>query len=179
MGIVFTSLPISYYLYKKYYVRENKISVKRIIIMVFLGLSVSLFYNMLTYNFQMNTNIEINKILLFLYIGIVGPIFEEFVFRYVSLKIALKNFSVIKSVLYISLVFSLLHSGLISMLYAFLISILLSYVYIKYNNIKYPIIIHISANIMSLCITSFNIFYLFISSLILIILLIYIRDDHI
>ena len=85
IGITITLIPISIYLYKKYKIKETKIDIKKLLLMIPLGLSISLFYNMLTINFQTNkTIIDLNIILIVAYMVILGPIFEELVFRYVS-----------------------------------------------------------------------------------------------
>lgn len=169
IGSVIVTIPIVIYLYYKNKVVESKIKWNRLLLMGLLGLSFSLFYNMITIKFQTNDVIEINFVLLFLYLVIFAPLFEEFVFRYVALRKARENYSEKKAIVLVSLIFALMHSGLINMVYAFLIGVLLSYVYIKYKNIVYPIVFHIFANLMSVCISGFNIMALIISLIVLVV----------
>lgn len=178
IGIVITSIPICIYIFKRYKIKESKIHLSKMLLMIPLGLSMSLFYNMLTINFQVNVSTELNIYLLILYLVIVAPIFEEFVFRYLSLRMACDAYSKTKAIIYVSLAFALMHSGLINMIYAFLIGVLLSYVYLKYKNILYPIILHIAANLMSVCINKFNMVYLLISFIVLLLIIIYLRDKE-
>lgn len=176
IGITITIIPLSIYLYKKYKIKEPKIELKKIIPMIPLGLSISLFYNMLTINLQPEkTLINLNLIVIILYTVIIGPIFEELVFRYIALRKAQEKYSIKNAIFIISITFALMHSGLINIIYAFIIGLILSYIYIKYKNIIYPIIVHISANLMSIFITEFNIIALIISSIFLVLTLIYIK----
>lgn len=169
IGITITLIPISIYLYKKYKIKETKIDIKKLLLMIPLGLSISLFYNMLTINFQTNkTIIDLNIILIVAYMVILGPIFEELVFRYVSLRKAKENYKENTAIIIISTIFALMHSGAINIIYAFLIGLALAKIYTKYNNILYPITLHISANLMSILISEFNLIALIISAISLI-----------
>ena len=180
LGTVITSVLISIYLYRKYKTKGNRLRVSKLLLMIPLGMGISLFYNMLTINWLNNEVMEINKILLYSYIVIVGPVFEEIVFRYVGLKFAKKEYSEKKAIIIVSILFALLHSGIFNIIYAFLIGVILSYIYIKYKNIMYPILLHISANLMSLLITGFNAYALIISAIVLVFMYIYLRkEDHV
>lgn len=180
IGIIITTIPISIYLFKKYRVKEDKINFGKLLLMVPLGLSISLFYNMLTIKFQTGEVIDLNKVLLFLYLVIMAPLFEELLFRYVSLRIAKENYSEKGAVILTSLAFAFMHSGMINMIYAFIIGIVLCYAYIKNKNIMYPLVLHVSANLMSVLITEFSLIALIISFIILVILLIYLKKiNHI
>lgn len=180
IGVIITSIMISVYLYRNYKKKENKVSVNNVLLMILLGVCISSFCNMITINFMEEEIIDINKILLYSYMVIIGPIFEEMVFRYVGLRFAKEEYSLKKAIVITSIVFALLHSGLFNMIYAFLIGIVLSYIYVRYRNILYPIILHISANLMSVCITDFNLITLIISALGLAIICIFlIKENHV
>jgi len=178
IGMVISTIPIVIYLYNKYKIKESKIKLNKLLLMVPLGLSISLFYNMLTIKFQMSATIDLNIILLVLYLVIFAPLFEEFVFRYIALRKARENFSDKKAIILVSIVFALMHSGILNIIYAFLIGVVLSYVYIKYKNIVYPLVLHISANLMSVCITDFNLIALVASLLVLVIMTIYLKKQN-
>lgn len=180
VGITITIIPISIYLFKKYHKTESHIELKKIFPMIFLGLNISLFYNMLTINLQPEkTIINLNIFILILYTVILGPIYEELLFRYVSLNKAQEKFSKKTSIIIITLIFAFLHTDIISIIYAFLLGLILSYIYIKYNNILYPIIIHISANLISIFITKFKLILLILSTIFLLITILYLKIiDH-
>lgn len=169
-------VPISIYLFKKHKIKENKTEIKKIIPIIILGLSISLFFNMLTINIQEeNPLTNLNIILLISYVVIIAPIFEELLFRYIALKDARKNYQDKIAILIISIAFALMHTGIINIIYTFLLGIILSFIYIKYKNIIYPIILHASANLMSLLISEFNLVYLIISIVLLTSTIIYIK----
>lgn len=168
IGVTLTSIPIASYLYKKYKIKEKRIELNKLLYMIPLGIGVSFTYNMLVFELIKNKEIaDLNILIVILYTGIIGPLFEEIVFRYVSLRKANELYNTKIAVIIISLVFALLHSGIINIIYAFIIGIILSYIYIKKENILYPIIIHISANITSIFITGYNTYLLLIGIILL------------
>lgn len=178
IGNGISMIPISIYLFKKYNIKENKIKINKLLLMIPLGMSISLFYNMLTIKLQSQTVMDINKYFLFTYVVFIAPIFEEIVYRYITYRKTKEVYSSKKAMFLVSLVFALMHDGLISMIYAFLLGILLIYMYDRYKNILYPIVIHISANMMSMFITKFNIIALIVSFIILLILYLYYRKEN-
>lgn len=172
-------VPLSIYLYKKYKRKEQPIKANKLFPLIPLGLSLSLFYNMLTITMQQSkTIISLNPILLVLYTVILGPIFEELVFRYISLNRAREVYKKNTAILLISFVFAILHSGLINSIYAFLLGLVLASIYLKYKNIVYPITIHMSANLMSVFVSKFNFVALVISGLCLLLTILYIEKTN-
>ena len=116
---------------------------------------------------QVTTNIPL--IILLISSGIIGPIYEEILFRYILLN-RLKTFnSTTKSIILNSIIFALIHINPIKICYAFILGLILNLTYQKYNNIIAPILIHASANIISLFLTEFNIYILILSTMSLII----------
>lgn len=169
VAITISTIPVSIYLYKKYKIKEEKLDYKKLLIMIPLGIGTSLFYNMLTINYQEpQTLLDLNIYLIILYTAILGPIFEELVFRYVSIKKAKEVYNENTAIIIITIIFALMHSGIINITYAFLIGLLLALIYKKYYNIIYPIIIHISANFTSIFIKEYNTLALIISTFLLI-----------
>ena len=170
VGITISIIPISTFIYKKYHIKEEKINIKRLLYMIPLGFGVSWFYNMLTINFNQNNELlDLHILIVIAYVVILGPIFEELLFRYLALNKAKKVYSEKIALIIISISFGLMHSGLIGIIYAILIGYLLGYIYIKEKNILYPIIIHISANLASIFVSDFNIIFLIISIFLLLI----------
>lgn len=92
------------------------------------------------------TNINLNLILGFLNSIFIIPIVEEYLFRYLPIRI-FKNKNLV--IFISSLIFSLVHSTFgIMYLVIFLSSLLLFYIYKKTNNIKYSIISHSMYNLL-------------------------------
>lgn len=86
-------------------------------------------------------------------IGIIIPICEELIYRgliYMRMRQYLNvNIAIVAS----SLIFGIIHGNLVQGIYAFLIGILFAYAYEKYGTLKAPVILHISANMLSLGLT--------------------------
>ena len=60
-----TSIPIVIFLLNKYKIKGDKVEVKKLLLMIPLGLCISLFYNMLTISFMTEQVLEINNIILY------------------------------------------------------------------------------------------------------------------
>lgn len=124
---------------------------------ILLGISISIIYNMII--FKLGIKFDITSIPLILDIiasGIIGPIFEEILFRY-SLINKLSKFNNNSLCMIISsFIFAICHNNLITIIYAFIIGLFNSYYYIKKKDILVPITIHISANIVSSFLFDFN-----------------------
>lgn len=80
-------------------------------------------------------------------ISIIGPIFEELIFRKLLVDRTIKYGAKISIILSATL-FGLMHGNLNQFFYAFLLGGFFAYVYIKTGKIIYPIILHISLNLM-------------------------------
>lgn len=146
--------------------------------MIPLGVTISLIYNNLTITFKEPSILTTkNIIIIILYTSIIGPIFEEILFRYVTYNKLKDIYNSNISILITTTIFSLLHQGLISIAYAFILGLILSYIYKKTRNILYPITIHISANFASIFITSYQPIVLILSIIILLIT-IYLIKKH-
>jgi len=185
-------LPIIYKVFKKYK-KENKFTLKDIIIPTFFGITISLVYNIILFylnnKFNFTNKFEINNIPLIVQIvssGILGPILEELIFRGIVYN-KLKTFNKQKiSMILTSIIFALFHSDIINAIYAFIVSFVLIYLYEKYKSLKAPILTHIFLNttiiLMLNIITKnfiiFNLYLLIISIIILLVLKIYLKKDE-
>lgn len=149
VAIVF--IPVLYYIYRKYKTRE-KLDLKNAIIFILLGMSISLVYNLLI-NFIDNSYYSINQTPLYIQIissGIIGPGLEELLFRGIVYN-KLNKFNKVNTAMILStLIFSIFHFSLVTSIYTLFIGYILVYVYEKYKNLKYSMIIHMSANITSI-----------------------------
>lgn len=141
ISISFTLIFI-YYLYK-YYKKSNEI--KKIntplIPIIINSITLSLLLNLVLPSKE--TNIDFSLYLL-ITTSILGPVIEELIYRgliYNYLKINTK-----KSIIITTIIFSIVHLNIIKMIYAFIIGLYLIYLQKKYQNIKLPIISHITMN---------------------------------
>ena len=148
---------ITTYIYNKNKIKESNINYKLLFPVISIGISISCFLNMIIFKIYPPIN-NVNNISFILIIssGLLGPIYEEILFRYINLN-KLKEFNTpIKSILINSLIFALIHFNIKEIIFAFFLSLTINYIYHKKNNIIYPIIIHQSANIISLFLSSYN-----------------------
>ena len=80
-------------------------------------------------------------------ISIIGPIFEELLFRKLLIDRTIKYGARVSIILSATL-FGLMHGNLNQFFYAFLLGGFFSYVYIKTGKIIYPILLHIFLNLI-------------------------------
>lgn len=86
---------------------------------------------------------------------IAAPVLEEIMFRGLIFG-RLRVYLAPKAAMVISsLIFGLFHGNLVQFAYAFIIGMLLAYVYEKYKKITAPIMFHIGANLLSVIVTEF------------------------
>ena len=124
---------------------------------ILLGISISIIYNMII--FKLGIKFDITSIPLILDIiasGIIGPIFEEILFRYSLINKLSKFNNNTLCIILSSFIFAICHNGITTIIYAFIIGIFNSYYYIKKKDILVPITIHISANVVSSFLFNFN-----------------------
>lgn len=151
-------------LLNRYREKEKSLPLKDYYGAVLFGISLACFLNMLIFKLgQSNEIIEVNKILLFISSGILGPIMEELLFRKKLLTELLMFNNKYVSILLSSFIFSFLHNGMITMLYAFILGIVFGIIYIKYKNVKLTIFMHMAANIIVIYLTRYNTLILILS----------------
>lgn len=168
--IVFFNILVLLYLLKHYYTKEKEIRLSSFISSIFIVVSVSLVLNMLffMFNLQNVSNMSISIYLLIFSSGIIGPIVEEYLFRKILLTRLLELYSTKLAIIIECLIFSLFHSGLNGIIYAFIIGLILSIIYVKYKNINVSIIAHMISNTLVLFLIGFNIYILLLSIVMLI-----------
>lgn len=176
-SIFFIILQIIYIVYKSKGIKF-KINYKSYIPYIMLGVGISSLYNMIIFRLGFINEVTSNVNILFSIIctGIIGPIFEEFLFRYdltrrLSLFINKKWMVVLLS----SGVFALCHNGITSIIYAFIIGLINSYIYMKDKDFIKPILLHISANILVIFLTGYNLYILILGILLVVIATLIIR----
>ena len=168
--IVFYILLIIYF-YKTNRIKDNVVQRNVYFIFVYFVLSVSIFLNMLFFYFNVNKEVSdgVSIFLLIISSGLLGPIVEEYLFRKILLNRLLKRYSIKKAIIVESFIFSLFHTSINGFIYAFIIGMLLSIVYVKYKNIRLVILCHMISNIFVLFLSCYNFNILLLSFLCLII----------
>lgn len=126
---------------------------------ILIGIGISSIYNMIIFKMGLGNEVTIDFNIIFNIItsGIIGPTFEEFLFRYDLIR-RLEKFNSKKWIVIIlsSVIFGLFHTGITTIIYATIIGIINSYIYIKDKDIIKPIIVHMAANIFVNLLTEYN-----------------------
>ena len=167
---IITYLFIIIFLIKKYKITTKKLAINKYYSYISLGISISCIFNMLLFIITKPTpNIKVPLILLFISTSIIGPIYEELVFRYIFYN-KLKEFnSTNKSILITTTIFSLIHINIFKIIYAFILGLILNITYEKNKNILSSILLHIAANTTSLLLTNYSTIVLILSIILLLI----------
>lgn len=84
--------------------------------------------------------------------GICAPLIEEIFFRYLMVN-KLKSKPII-AIIFPALLFGIAHGDIIQGSYAFILGMMLSYLYIKTDNLLVPLILHIGINTSSIIISA-------------------------
>lgn len=154
------------YLYKKNYIKELKVPIKQYFPLILLGIALATLLNMIIFLIIPSSNqVTIPTFLAIISSGIIGPIYEEILFRYLLYNRLKKKYSIKKSILITTIIFALIHISPIKIIYAFILGIILNIAYEKYHNIIAPILIHISANTIVIFLYEYNT-YIFLLSII-------------
>lgn len=143
-------IPLFYKKYQTYSKKEEKI--KYPIKIILIALLVSSFLNEIILLIKIVLKIEMEANLnLYLLINtiIIGPILEEYLFRGIVLNELLLFNKEKKSIYIASFIFAFMHGNILTILYTFIIGILLNHLYLKEKTIKAPILFHITINFVS------------------------------
>ena len=159
------------YLYNKNKIKESKIkpNIKTLYLTISVGISISLILNMII--FKLTNNIGTRTLPIPLAIissGLIGPIYEEILFRYILYNRLNQYYNTNKSILISTSIFAIIHINPVQILYAFILGLIITIFYNKYKNIIIPIIIHISANTIVIFLSNYNIYILLLSLLVMI-----------
>lgn len=164
--------PIFYYLLKKLDttdIQKGKISPKKF--MIYISISITLMWigNIISLiittllgnliesdianpvqNLINNTDIMLNLII----ISIIGPVFEELIFRKLLIDRTIK-YGARVSIILSAIIFALFHGNLNQFFYALLLGGFFAYIYVKTGKIIYTIVLHIIINFMGSVISLF------------------------
>lgn len=84
---------------------------------------------------------------------IAAPLLEELLFRGLIFKRLRGYLSPVPAIVISAAVFGLFHGNLVQFVYAFIIGVLLGFVYEKYKTVWAPVAFHVGANFLSVLIT--------------------------
>ncbi|MGM9876169.1 MAG: CPBP family intramembrane glutamic endopeptidase [Bacilli bacterium] len=178
IGSIFICIIEIIYVIFKYKGKKIKVEQYNLFPYILLGIGITTTYNMILFamNLGNEVNTNINIVFNIICSGIVGPIFEETLFRYSFINY-LKKFNNTKmSIIISSIVFAICHTGITTIIYAFIIGLVNSYLYIKKKNILVPIVIHMSANIFVNVLNIFNPYILIIGIFLIVLSVTIIRE---
>ena len=157
------------YLYKKNYINEKSLSKKEYFPLSILGISIATILNMIIFKLSPPTiNISLPIIVSIISTGIIGPIYEEILFRYLLYNKFKNKYSIKKSILITTIIFSLIHLSPIKIIYAFILGLIMNISYERHKSILAPILIHISANTIVIFLYEYNTYILLLSIICLI-----------
>lgn len=168
-------------LYIYYLVKRNRFlcrKTKPTLFFWLLGIGFSGFCNMIIFKINTTEVISMNILFLILSSVIVGPLVEEIIFRYILVRKLEKFNNKIATILIASFIFAIMHGGIINIIYSFLLGVILNTIYVKYKNLLYPLIVHCSANFMSLFLTGYNVYILLLSFVLLVISMFVVKRDY-
>lgn len=146
-----------------------------------LGIGIATIYNMVIFKLDLNkeATVDFPIILNLICSGIIGPIFEEILFRHnLTLKLEKINNNKFTTIILAGIVFGLCHTGIVTIIYATTIGIVNTYIYIKDKDIIKPIILHISGNIFVNLLYGYNSVILILGIILIIIGLLIIKRDN-
>jgi membrane protease YdiL (CAAX protease family) len=136
------------------------LSIKNISLLLILSLGYGLFeigaLNLIIFGFHipsqnyiniMNKLYSGNRIVTLLYLLLIAPISEEFIFRGVILKKACNELTFVTANILQAILFGLYHMNIIQGVYAFIAGLLLGYVAFKYKTVIASIVLHTFLNL--------------------------------
>ena len=92
-----------------------------------------------------------------LYVCLIGPFMEEVMFRGVFLRRA-RRFGDRTAILYTAVLFGMMHGNLTQFLYATAIGLILGYLAVSSNGIRYCVLVHVLINSYSTYLTLWSLF---------------------
>ena len=178
IGSIFICIIEIIYVVFKYKDKKIKVEQYNLFPYILLGIGITTTYNMILFamNLGNEVNTNINIVFNIICSGIIGPIFEETLFRYSFINYLKKFNSTKMSIIISSIVFAICHTGITTIIYAFIIGLVNSYLYIKKKNILVPIVIHMSANIFVNVLNIFNPYILIIGIFLIVLSVTIIRE---
>lgn len=142
------------FILRKFTNKDKKVCFEKIFLLFMLGILLSLIIHVIRLIIG-NIKHEDFSLLVIFATGILGPIFEEYLYRGKVYSILKEKFKNRYAMMITTILFALSHSGIENILYAFLIGSILMIIYGKTNSLKATSAFHIGANVMSLLFVNF------------------------
>lgn len=148
---------------------KSKLTFGKMMFFIMISIGGGIFVNVVTQLivnlFQLISGIQIsNRVtdivqqsdpaLLIIFVAILGPIFEELIFRGLFLN-RLRVYGDKTAIIYTAILFGLFHTNLPQIPFAIALGLIFAYVVVKTNNIKYSIILHICVNSITVLLVTF------------------------
>ena len=154
---------VPYYIYykKKYNIVDGKIDKKVLYYLIPISFGACLSMNVLLNMFEFVQNDKLalevseaiknaNPIVAIIVVSVIAPFIEELIYRGFIYKSLEKSFGFVVGMIFSSLMFGIVHFNITQGLYAFVIGLLLAYIYYKYNSIIYTYFMHLLMNFFTL-----------------------------
>ncbi len=148
---------------------------------VLIGIGIATVYNMIIFKlgFEQEVTTDFPIILNILCSGIVGPMFEEVLFRYDFIRrLEMFNSRKLVIILLSGSIFGLMHTGITTIIYAIIVGLINSYIYIKDKDIMKPIMLHMAGNIFVNFLFGYNIWILIFGIILIVLGWLIIRDNN-
>lgn len=130
---------------------------------ILLGIGVNAVYNMIIFKLGLEFEVTVHFPLIITLIcsGIIGPIYEEILFRYDLIR-RMEMITSNKWVIIIvsSFVFGIVHINPVSIIYGTIVGFIYSYFYVNDKDFLKPIIVHIAGNIFVQFLYGYNVWIL-------------------
>ena len=139
------------------------------------------------YEDLMNTIMSGNFVIVFITVGILGPIIEEIIFRGLVLSELRKVTHNTSAVIIQGVLFGIYHMNPLQAMYASVIGIVLGYVMLRYKTLWAPILVHIFFNSLNILLDkmlseqhaqSYGVIYFLLSTIFIIVLTAYEVSMH-
>lgn len=90
-------------------------------------------------------------------VGVFGPVCEELIFRGLMFKRLCGYVKPIVAVLISAVMFGIYHGNIVQGVYAFFLGAVMAFCYLRFQSLWAPILIHVMANITSVCLTEITV----------------------
>ena len=89
-----------------------------------------------------------NPIIVFIIVGIIGPVIEELIFRRFIID-RIRPYGEVTAVLFSGITFGMFHGNFYQLFYAAALGMLFAFIYVRTKSLKYPVILHCALNCTS------------------------------
>lgn len=177
-SIILVSFEIIYIVWKLFSIRRKGNTINFSIFKlnyfpyILIGIGVNILYNMVIFILGKEFDVTVNFPIIITIIcsGIIGPIFEELLFKYDLIeRLEIFNSNKFAILLLSSIIFGVIHINMVSIVYGFIVGVISSYFYLRDKDFAKPLIMHIAGNICAIFLTGYNFIILVLGTILTII----------